>query len=107
MRAVIQKVLHANVVGKLKAAMAISESLQSRASVDGKVISEISRGLMVLVGIGTDDTPSDSAYLVKKILNLRLFAESDEDGSAMWKKSVMDVDGGVLCGKHQSRRDGC
>lgn len=54
---------------------------------------------MVLVGIGTDDTSADSAYLVKKILNLRLFAENDEDGAPMWKKNVMDVDGGVLCGE--------
>lgn len=60
---------------------------------------------MVLVGIGTDDTPADRAYIVKKILNLRLFSEFEgpgqenkaEGGGAMWKQNVMDIQGEILC----------
>jgi len=76
MRAVVQRVASASV------------------TVDGKVISSISRGLMVLVGIGTDDTSSDVDVLSNKILTLRVF--SDASG-AMWKHSVKDVEGQVLC----------
>ncbi|KAF9246246.1 D-Tyr tRNAtyr deacylase-like domain-containing protein [Melanogaster broomeanus] len=76
MRAVVQRVASASV------------------TVDGKVISSISRGLMVLVGIGTDDTPADVDILTNKILSLRVF--SDATG-AMWKTSVKDIAGEVLC----------
>ncbi|KAG1728613.1 D-Tyr tRNAtyr deacylase-like domain-containing protein [Suillus paluster] len=75
MRAVVQRVASASV------------------SVDGKVISSISRGLMVLVGIGTDDTLSDVETLTNKILNIRVF---DANGT-MWKSSVKDIAGDVLC----------
>ncbi|KAG2103944.1 D-Tyr tRNAtyr deacylase-like domain-containing protein [Suillus cothurnatus] len=75
MRAVVQRVASASV------------------SVDGKVISSISRGLMVLVGIGTDDTLADVETLTNKILNIRVF---DANGT-MWKSSVKDIAGEVLC----------
>ncbi|KAG1808565.1 D-Tyr tRNAtyr deacylase-like domain-containing protein [Suillus variegatus] len=65
MRAVVQRVALASV------------------SVDGNVISSISRGLMVLVGIGTG----------MDILNIRVF---DANGS-MWKSNVKDIAGQVLC----------
>ncbi|KAG1890820.1 D-Tyr tRNAtyr deacylase-like domain-containing protein [Suillus subluteus] len=71
MRAVVQRVASASV------------------SVDGKVISSISRGLMVLVGIGTDDTLADIETLTNKILNIRVF---DANGT-MWKSSVKDIAG--------------
>ncbi|PCH37916.1 hypothetical protein WOLCODRAFT_96112 [Wolfiporia cocos MD-104 SS10] len=76
MRAVVQRVASASV------------------TVDNEVISSISRGLMVLVGIGKDDTMADVETISNKILNLRIF--SDASG-AMWKKSVKDIDGEVLC----------
>ncbi|KAI0345090.1 hypothetical protein BDW22DRAFT_1426789 [Trametopsis cervina] len=76
MRAVVQRVASASV------------------TVDGDVISSIGRGLMVLVGIGTDDTPSDITIIANKILSLKVF--SDDDG-AMWKRSVKDIEGDVLC----------
>ncbi|KAG1858072.1 D-Tyr tRNAtyr deacylase-like domain-containing protein [Suillus subalutaceus] len=71
-------------------------------AVDGKVISSISRGLMVLVGIGTDDTLADIETLTNKmqgrtdlrpLLNIRVF---DANGT-MWKSSVKDIAGEVLC----------
>ena len=45
----------------------------------------------------SDDDQSDTAYVVKKLLQTRLF--DDEASGAMWKKSVKDIDGEVLCGQ--------
>ncbi|KAL4067839.1 D-Tyr tRNAtyr deacylase-like domain-containing protein [Scleroderma citrinum] len=63
-------------------------------TVDDKVISSISKGLMVLVGIGTDDTPADVDILSNKILSLRVF--SDVNGT-VWKSNVRDISGEILC----------
>ncbi|KAM9483615.1 D-aminoacyl-tRNA deacylase 1 [Clarias gariepinus] len=57
-------------------------------------ISSIGRGICVLIGISTEDTQRDVDYIVRKILNLRLF--EDEKGCA-WKHSVMDKGLEVLC----------
>lgn len=75
MRAIIQRVSSASV------------------TVDGEVISQISKGLMVLVGIGSDDTTKDVEYIAKKILTLRVFDDSD---GTMWKAGVKDIGGEVL-----------
>ncbi|KAL1944783.1 hypothetical protein VTO73DRAFT_3213 [Trametes versicolor] len=77
MRAIVQRVSSASV------------------TVDSEVISTIGRGLMVLVGIGRDDTATDLESLTKQILSLKVF--SDESSGAMWKKNVKDIDGEVLC----------
>uniref|UniRef100_A0A3Q2NZL1 D-aminoacyl-tRNA deacylase n=1 Tax=Fundulus heteroclitus TaxID=8078 RepID=A0A3Q2NZL1_FUNHE len=57
-------------------------------------VSSIGRGICVLLGISVDDTQRDADYIVRKILNLRLF--EDENGRA-WAKSVMERDFEVLC----------
>ncbi|KZV88291.1 D-tyrosyl-tRNA deacylase [Exidia glandulosa HHB12029] len=64
-------------------------------SVDNVVISQISRGFMVLIGVGRDDTQSDIESLAKKILALRAFP--DPNSGAQWKKTVKDVEGAILC----------
>ncbi|KAF9449604.1 hypothetical protein P691DRAFT_727723 [Macrolepiota fuliginosa MF-IS2] len=78
MRAVIQRVASASV------------------TVDNEVISKISKGLMVLVGIGTDDTEADISAITNKILNLRVFNDP-KDPDKMWKASVKDIEGEILC----------
>ncbi|AWP06245.1 D-tyrosyl-tRNA(Tyr) deacylase [Scophthalmus maximus] len=57
-------------------------------------VSSIGRGLCVLLGISVEDTRKDADYLVRKILNLRLF---EDEGGRAWSKSVMDRDFEVLC----------
>ena len=74
MRAVIQRVTSAAV------------------SVDGKTVSQIGNGLLVLLGIGRDDTDKDRDYLIKKIIKLRIFP--DEQRS--FDKSVVAVGGEIL-----------
>ncbi|BAX80153.1 D-aminoacyl-tRNA deacylase [Labilibaculum antarcticum] len=70
----------------------IQRVTQATVSVDSKIIGQISKGLMVLVGIETADTEEDSEWLSKKICNLRIF--DDEEG--VMNKSLMDVDGNIL-----------
>ncbi|ADL08118.1 D-aminoacyl-tRNA deacylase [Thermosediminibacter oceani] len=74
MRAVVQRVKKASV------------------TVDGEVISEIGPGLMVLVGVGHDDTPEDAEYLADKVASLRVF----EDGEGKMNLSVADTGGEIL-----------
>ncbi|KAG7261662.1 hypothetical protein CRUP_023975 [Coryphaenoides rupestris] len=57
-------------------------------------VSAIGRGLCVLLGISVEDTQKDVDYLVRKILNLRVF---DDENGRPWSKSVMDREFEVLC----------
>jgi len=74
MRAVVQRVLSARVL------------------VDGKEVSFIGKGILVLLGIAKDDEEEDISYMVKRISNLRIF----EDESGKMNLSVRDIGGEVL-----------
>ena len=74
MRAVVQRVSRASV------------------TVDGKVISEIKRGLLVLLGIEDADTMEDITWLSKKIANLRIF----NDTHGVMNRSLLQEDGDVI-----------
>jgi D-tyrosyl-tRNA(Tyr) deacylase len=60
--------------------------------VDGKVVGEIARGLLALVGVGRESTESDARWLAGKTADLRVFA--DEEGRM--NLSVREIDGAVL-----------
>jgi D-tyrosyl-tRNA(Tyr) deacylase len=66
----------------------------SRASVTvaGSISGEIGLGLLVLLGVGRDDSEADVNYLAEKIVGLRIF--EDEDGKM--NRSVLDAGGSVL-----------
>ena len=74
MRAVVQRVSRAKV------------------TVDGEITGEIGRGLLVLLGVASADTDNDAAYLVDKIVNLRIF--DDPDGKM--NLSLLDIEGELL-----------
>lgn len=61
-------------------------------SIDGKEVSAIGRGLLVLVGVENGDTDEDLRWLVGKTVGLRIF--DDENG--VMNRSVLDVGGDVL-----------
>ena len=65
---------------------------ESHVSVDGEVCGRIGQGLLVLLGVGRDDSEKDADYLAEKVAHLRIFRD-DEDKMNL---SVMDVRGGVL-----------
>jgi D-tyrosyl-tRNA(Tyr) deacylase len=66
----------------------------SRASVrvERKVVGEIGAGLLVLLGVGANDTRADGDYLAEKIIGLRIF----EDAAGKMNLSVADVNGSML-----------
>lgn len=74
MRAVVQRVARAKV------------------TVGDRVTGAIEAGLLVLLGAGQGDTAADLGYIVDKIANLRIFA----DTAGKMNRSVLDVGGGVL-----------
>ncbi len=74
MRAVIQRVSEASV------------------TVEGKVISSIQQGLLILIGIEDEDTSDDIKWLSAKISKLRIFG----DENAVMNKSIVDVDGEAI-----------
>jgi len=74
MRAVIQRVKSSSVV------------------VSNQEVGAIGEGMMVLVGAGQEDTESDADYIAKKIVDLRIF----EDSEGKMNLSVEDTGGSVL-----------
>ncbi len=61
-------------------------------SIDGHVVGEIKKGLLILLGIGPEDDSNDAQYLIQKITQMRIF--SDEEGKM--NKSVLDIQGELL-----------
>jgi len=74
MRAVIQRVTQANVV------------------INNSIRSDISKGLLILVGIEDSDTTEDITWLSGKIVNLRIF----NDATGVMNESVIDQGGDIL-----------
>ncbi|MFC1842519.1 D-aminoacyl-tRNA deacylase [Candidatus Dependentiae bacterium] len=68
-------------------------------SVDNKIVSKIGHGFLVFLGIKADDTQKDRDYIIKKIVNLRVFPEVGDATKKMAKKmdrSIGDVGGEIL-----------
>ena len=65
---------------------------EARCRIDGTVFSEIGRGLMVLVGVGYDDTAEDIEWLTKKLVQLRIF----DDEAGVMNLSVTDIGGEMM-----------
>lgn len=74
MRAVVQRVSRAKV------------------TVGGCVTGEIERGMLVLLGVSTEDADGDADYLVEKLINLRIF----KDGDGKMNLSLADISGEML-----------
>lgn len=74
MRAVVQRVKKASV------------------TVEGEIVGEIKEGLLVLLGVGDEDTNKDLEYLVEKVVGLRIF-QDDKDKMNL---SVVDIKGELL-----------
>lgn len=65
---------------------------EASVTIEGKVVSEIKNGLLVLVGIVEGDTQEDINWLTKKIVNLRIFNDEND----VMNKSLIAIDGHVI-----------
>lgn len=70
----------------------IQRVTEANVKVDGKTIGEISKGFMVLVGVGQEDTKEIADKMIKKLVGLRIF--EDENGKT--NLSLADVEGQLL-----------
>lgn len=66
---------------------------EAHVKVDNGMVGKIEKGLMLLIGVDETDEISDADWLVKKVLDVRVF--SDEDGKM--NHSVKDINGEILC----------
>ena len=74
MKAVIQRVSHSSV------------------TINSKIVAEIQKGLLVLIGIEDADSQDDINWLCSKIANLRIFADDNE----VMNLSLKDIDGDII-----------
>lgn len=65
---------------------------KAKVTVEGEIVGEIGMGLMVLLGVGKEDSEKDLEYLKEKVLNLRIF--NDEEGKM--NNSLIDIGGELL-----------
>ncbi|MGE5421952.1 MAG: D-aminoacyl-tRNA deacylase [Ignavibacteriales bacterium] len=70
----------------------IQRALEGQVTVDNKVIGQIGRGLVILVGIGKGDSDKDIEYIADKVVNLRIF----QDEADKMNLSVLDIQGEIL-----------
>ncbi|XP_067009829.2 D-aminoacyl-tRNA deacylase 1 isoform X1 [Anabrus simplex] len=72
----------------------VQRVVKASVTVDEELVSSIGRGLCVLVGISRDDTKKDMDYIVRKLINLRVF---DGENGRRWDVSVKDKGYEILC----------
>ena len=65
---------------------------EASVEVDGKVVGKIGNGILVLLGVGKDDTEEDMKWIADKVVNLRIF--QDENGKM--NLSLLDIGGELL-----------
>jgi D-tyrosyl-tRNA(Tyr) deacylase len=70
----------------------IQKVSEAKVTVEGEQVSSIGKGLLVLLGIEDADTKEDIDWLVKKIVQLRIF--NDENG--VMNRSVQEVNGDII-----------
>ena len=70
----------------------IQRVIAGSVSVNGALVSEIGRGVVVLIAVGTADTEAEADWLADKVAHLRIFG----DGAGKMNLSLVDVDGAAL-----------
>jgi D-tyrosyl-tRNA(Tyr) deacylase len=70
----------------------VQRASRAKVTVGGEIVGETGIGLLVLLGVGGDDTEASADYLADKIVGLRIF----EDDAGKMNRSVAEVGGAVL-----------
>ena len=71
----------------------IQRASEANVKVDGAIVGEIGKGLVLLIGIDEQDEKPDADWLINKILNLRIFGDENEKLNL----SVKDIPAEILC----------
>ncbi|MGN1301895.1 MAG: D-aminoacyl-tRNA deacylase [Clostridia bacterium] len=72
--------------------LVIQRVSNAKVEVDSKIIGQIEKGFLVLLGVGPEDTEEVANFLVEKLCNLRVF----EDENQKMNLSIKDIDGELL-----------
>lgn len=72
--------------------LVIQRVREASVSIDGRIVSAIGQGLLVLVGVESGDGEDDMKWLVSKTAGLRIF----DDNDGVMNRSVLDVGGDIL-----------
>ena len=72
--------------------LVIQRVKESSVEIDNKIKAEIEKGFLVFIGISKEDNKSDVEWLVNKVLNIRIFDDSD----GVMNKSIIDIKGEIL-----------
>lgn len=70
----------------------VQRSKNAKVTVNGEITGQISKGLVLLVGVTHQDKEEDAAFLAEKIVNLRIF----EDDAGKMNLSLLEVGGEIL-----------
>jgi D-tyrosyl-tRNA(Tyr) deacylase len=70
----------------------VQRVLESHVDVEGKTVGKIGKGILVLLGVGQNDTEKDIEWLADKIMNLRIFEDSEDKMNL----SLLDIKGEIL-----------
>lgn len=70
----------------------IQRVTQASCTVEGQITGKIENGLLVLIGIEDEDTQQDMEWLSQKLVNLRIFGDSQ----GLMNKSIQDIGGNIL-----------
>jgi D-aminoacyl-tRNA deacylase len=87
-RATLMQGLHAG--ARVRAV--VQRVLEASVAVSGETIGKIGQGVLVFLGVGTDDTDEDGHSLADKVVNLRIFP----DAHNKMNLSVLDVQGAIM-----------
>lgn len=77
---------------KLKMKVVIQRVRKAKVTIENRVAGEIKEGLLVLLGVTHEDTKDKVDYLVKKILDLRIFHDKNDKMNL----SLKDINGDIL-----------
>ena len=70
----------------------VQRVIQGSVTVEGELVGQIGRGLVVLLGVKEGDSEAEAQWLAQKIANLRIF----EDQEGKFNRSLLDVEGAAL-----------
>jgi D-tyrosyl-tRNA(Tyr) deacylase len=65
---------------------------EAKVEINGLVVGEITKGLLIFLGVGEDDSEKDCEYMANKIVNLRIFSDEND----LMNLSLKDTGGSML-----------